>query len=286
MARTFGVVSRYPEHLRRFRTAFFEVKDVGGAWHDPVPGTIPMVSCFGDNRVAKAHPDWVQEGPDGLRAVRGERYFDWDALCPTRPEVRELARAWIRRAAGDGAGFRLDDVTYAREGFCRCAVCRDAAAARGVDLEELHRRVLAEFVESVRGQIGRPVYFTLYPDPYPGHLEARYGLSPETLAPAVDVFVVPLYDLAYSTTYWLEILASAWRDRVPTGLFIELYGLKVPERALEQAVRVAAHYADGVLVAYESNAEKLRRVAETFAEEEGVALSEILREDSGASPEV
>jgi hypothetical protein len=285
MARTFGVVSRYRAHLRQFATAFFEVKDVGGAWHDPIAGTIPMVSCFGDNRVARAHPDWVQEGPKGLRAVRTERYFDWDALCPTRPEVQELARAWIRRAGAMGTGFRLDDVSYARDGFCQCAVCRNEADARSLSLPDLHRAVLTEFVESVRQDIGHPVYFTLYPDPFPGHLESRYGLSLDALTERVDAFVVPLYDLAYTTTYWLEILVSAWRERVPKGLFIELYGLNVPEAALAQAMRVAAHYADGVLIAYESKLDKLLRLASLFADEQGVPLEGILREDPPDIPE-
>lgn len=277
MAHTFGIVSRYRAHLARFQTAFYEVKDVGGTWHDPIPGAIPMVSLFGDNRVAKAHPDWVQVGPDGVLALRTARYFDWDALCPTRPEVQDLARGWVRRALTARAGVRLDDVTYAREGFCACTVCAEEAARRGLSLPALHRRVLGDFVDSIRGELGRPVYFTLYPDPYPGHLESRYGLSVDTLTSSVDAFVVPLYDLAYSTTYWLEILASAWQERVGEKLWIELYALKIPEEALRQAVRVAAHYAAGVLVAYESNLEKLMSLARSFADEEGVPLQTILR---------
>ena len=278
MAQTFGIVSRYPAHLARFRTAFYEVKDVGGAWHAPILSAIPMVSVFGDNRVAKAHPDWVQVGPGGIRAVRTERYFDWDALCPTRPEVQALARDWIRRALVAGAGFRLDDFTFAREGFCACPVCQTEAARLHLSLPELHRKVLADFVDSIRDELGRPVYFTLYPDPYPGHLESRHGLSVETLTQSVDVFVVPIYDLAYSTTYWLEILASAWQERVGEKLWIELYGLKIPEEALMRAVRVAAHYAAGVLVAYESNLDKLISLATRFADEEGVLLTSILQD--------
>lgn len=276
MARRFGIVSRYRDHLARFRFGFYEIKDVGGAWHDPVPDTIPMVSCFGDNRVARAHPDWVQMGPGGMRATRDAPYFDWAALCPTRPEVRTMALDWLAKSRPGPLGLRLDDVTYARDHFCQCPVCTAEAGRRGVSLERLHQQILAEFVASVRARIPGPCYFTCYPDPYPGHLERRYGLDLEALAPHVDAWVVPIYDLAYSTTYWLEVLASAWRDRVAGTLLIELYGLKVPESALAKAIRVASAYADGVVIAYASDLDQLVRLATQFASEQAVDLTTIL----------
>jgi hypothetical protein len=276
MGKRFGIVSRYRSHLARFRLSFYETKDVGGAWHDPIPGTVPMVSCFGDNRVGRAHPDWVQVGPDNQRATRDAPYFDWDALCPTRPEVQGLAREWIAKSRPGAEGLRLDDVTYARDGFCRCAVCEVEAKRRHMPLADLHRTVLTEFVGEARGIVPGPCYFTCYPDPYPGHLEDRYGIDVDALSPLVDVWVVPLYDLHYGTTYWLEVLAGGFRDRIRGQLYIELYGLKVPEAALAKAVRVAGHYADGVLVAYDDDLSKLERLAAGFAEEHGVALTDLL----------
>jgi hypothetical protein len=264
----FGVVTRYRTHVAEFSPAFWETKDVGGARRPREPGAVAMVSCFGDNRVARRHPDWVQVGPGGMPATRDAPYFDWAHLCPTRPEVRELALQWIRADRGP-EGLRLDDVSYARDGFCACAVCREEAARRGMSLPDLHRRVLLEFVQAVRRETSAPLYLTLYPDPYPGRLEEDFGLDVERLAGLVDTFVVPIYDLAYSTTWWVENLARGFRARLNTPFFVELYGLGVDEERLAKAVLVAGAYADGVLVAYDSQLARLRRLASLYGERYG-----------------
>lgn len=265
MGKAFGVVSRYADHIKAFPLAFYEVKDVGGAWHPTLSGAIPMVSCFGDNRVAKVHPDWVQIGPDGMRGVRSERYFDWDTLCPTRPEVRSLALDWIRQATSDdGLGIRLDDVTYARDGFCQCPICMQSIKVQGLTFEAHRATILSQFVDEVRRFGSSPLYFTLFPDPYPGHLEQRFGLDLKALDALVDTYVVPIYDLAYATTYWVEVLASAFRERVAKPLFIELYGLSIPEEKLQKAALVAGTYADGIVIAYDTDLAKLKRIESAF----------------------
>jgi hypothetical protein len=272
VAKPFGVVTRYARHAEVIAPAFWEVKDVGGAHRAPRPGTVPMVSCFGDNRVARAHPDWVQVGPDGLRADRTAPYFDWAELCPTRPEVRRQVWEWVDgalAASTPGLGFRLDDVQYAREGFCQCAVCRAEAEASGEDLEALHARVIREFVRDVRARVTGPLYFTLFPDPYPGRLERRFAVRPADLDAYVDVYVVPLYDLAYGTTYWLEVLASAFAERLARPFWVELYALGVPEERLVKAALVAGTYAAGVLLAYPNRLETVRRVEAAFRERFG-----------------
>jgi hypothetical protein len=272
VAKGFGVVTRYPRHAEAVRPAFWEVKDVGGARRAPRPGTVPMVSCFGDNRVARTHPDWVQVGPGGMRADRTAPYFDWDALCPTRPEVRRLALEWVAAAVAGGTpgtGLRLDDVTYAREGFCQCPVCRAEAAAAGEDLDELHARVIRDFVREVRARVAGPLYFTLFPDPFPGRLERRFGIHPAELDLYVDAYVVPLYDLAYGTTYWLEVLASAFAERLARPFWVELYALGVPEERLVKAALVAATYAAGVLLAYGNRLETIRQVESALRERFG-----------------
>lgn len=263
MGKPLGIVTRYRAHVPHFDVAFWDVKDVGGAHRPGVPGTIPMVSCFGDNRVAAQHPDWVQVGPGGERGARPTRYFDWDTLCPSRPEVRALALGWAEAALDQAGALRLDDVTFARRGYCVCSACQQGAAAAGLPLAAWHPRVLRDFVAAVRARAGRrPLYFTLYPDPYPGHLARERGLDLRQLAPLVDAWVVPLYDLAYSTTYWLEVLASGFRDLLGDHpWWAELYALAVPTPALTKAALVAGTYADGVLLAYGAKLPELTAVA-------------------------
>lgn len=232
-------------------------------WHDVPRGAIPMVSLLGDNRVAKAHPEWVQTGPDGDVATRRSRYFDWDALCPSHPTVFEMALGWVDRAGQQSqtGRVRLDDVTFAREFFCQCQVCQRQAASRGLSWAEWRIERLSELVRAARA-LGYTLELTLFPDPFPGHLERRFGLDLSRLASDIDTFVVPIYDMHYATTYWLEVLAQAFQEILPARWFIELYGLTVPEEALVKAAQVAAFYADGVLIAYDNQLEKLQRIQE------------------------
>ncbi|MCY0899231.1 MAG: hypothetical protein OWU33_09935 [Firmicutes bacterium] len=258
---TVGVVTRFAKHAEEFPLAYYEVKGVNGVWHRPVGSAIPMISVFGDHRVAQAHPEWVQVGPHGKKATADREYFDWDHLCPSHEAVFELGLKWIHQAYEESQCpvIRLDDVAFAREGYCQCAACREAEQASGLDALEYRQRRLEDFVRQA-AEIGPRLELTLYPDPYPLHLEQRFGLSPDRLAVYVDRFVVPIYDQHYATTYWLEILASAFRDRLPRPFLIELYGLQVPEEALLRAAQVAHAYADGVLIAYDNQVEKLRRI--------------------------
>lgn len=260
-----GVVTRFADHAKSFPWAFYEVKDVNGVHHAALPGTIPMVSVFGDNRLAKEHPEWVQIGPEGVRGDRSAPYFDWDTLCPSRDEVFRTALAWVGEAALSGKGLRLDDVTFAREGFCRCVVCEHQRTLRGLSLEEYRVARITEFVQVAQGLVTQgPLFFTLYPDPYPGHLERRFGVDPDRLGRWVDAFVVPVYDLAYTTTYWLEVIAAGFRDRLAKPFWIELYGLGVEEKRLLKAARVAGAYGAGVLIAYDNDLAKLLRIRDAL----------------------
>lgn len=261
MQERMGISSRFPEHFDAFPWAYYEVKDVNGVWHDPIRHTIPMVSVFGDNRLSKAHPDWVQIGPEGLRGTREARYFDWDTLCPSHDEVFETALDWVKRAVKDDPfpEIRLDDLSFARDGFCQCQHCQHAMADRHMNFFEYRQARLEEFIAQVRPLVAR-LELTVFPDPFPGHLERRFGLALDHLSEMVDRFVVPIYDMHYATTYWIEVLASAFAERMKKPWVVELYGLKVPEEALLRACSVALAYADGVVIAYDNQLEKLIRI--------------------------
>lgn len=257
----FGITTRFASHAGAFDLVFFESKGIAGALREAPPGTVPAISAFADEKVARAHPDWVQVGPGGKRAQRDGRYFDWSSICPTRPEVFDLALSWVRRAAQSGRGIRLDDAHYARQDYCTCPVCLEASRLAGTAPGVLHRRRVTDFVRRVRDEIEGPIYYTLHPDPYPGHLEANYGVDVDALQGIVDAFVVPIYDMAYATTYWIEVIASGFRDRLRKPFFVELYGLDVPEEPLLRAAQVAAHYADGLTVSYDRDLERAKRIA-------------------------
>jgi hypothetical protein len=269
-----GLTTRFVSHVGLAPLAFWETKAVAGARRPLPAGAVPSVSAFADDAVARAHPDWVQVGPGGVRAVRGAApYFDWAHLCPSRPEVVALADAWVEEAVRSQAGaarpaLRLSDVGFAREGYCACGRCAEEARRRGLDREAYRRAVAAEAIERWRRRLGPDgrLFLTLYPDPYPGHLERRFGLDPDRLRPSADAFVVPLYDLAYATTHWLETLAQGFADRLGGHpWYAELYALGVEPARLERAARVALAYAHGVLFAYGRDGGEVAALVERLA---------------------
>ncbi|WP_276260927.1 hypothetical protein [Haloglomus litoreum] len=255
----YGVVTRNAEELEwpEFDVGFYEVKSVAGKPSEPEPEAVNMVSCFADNAAATGNPDLVPEDPDGHRATREREYFDWDYIDPSVVDYKRGLLDIIEDCAEVNGDVRLDDVGWPRGEYCHCDRCDAAFADSGFDDREVWRaEVITDFVATAREHVPGDLYLTVYPDPYPGHLYERAGLDLEALAEYVDEFVVPIYDMAYSTTYWLEILASAWADRsgeLDTPFSIELYAVNVDLDNLTKAVRVAAEYGDRVLFGYDAS---------------------------------
>jgi hypothetical protein len=268
----YGVVTRNADDAERpeFDRAFFEVKDVTGRSEEPVPGAVNMVSCFGDNAAAADDPGLVPVTPEGEEATRERTYFDWSYVCPTHEAYRDGLLEIIDDCADAKDDVRLDDVGFPRPEYCYCDRCNREFAAWAEDRHDRgegphpeettaadrfawRAAVITEFVEeAVEHVLGR-TYFTLYPDPYGDHLYERAGLDLQALEPLVDEFVVPLYDTFYGTTYWLEVIASGFCDRLATPISVEIYAVDVEIDNLVHAAEVASEYGEAVLFGYDSS---------------------------------
>ncbi|MFU1781400.1 hypothetical protein ACM16X_08460 [Haloarcula japonica] len=251
----YGVVTRNEEETEwsEFDRAFYEVKDVTGRAVEPIAGAVNMVSCFGDNAV-ESEEDLLAFDDEGTPATRNQPYFDWTYVCPTHDRYREGLLDIIEDAAAVNEDVRLDDVGFPRDEYCHCDRCEQRFAdSEFEDWSAWRSNVITEFVAEARERVPGDMYLTLYPDPYPGHLEARSGVAVDDIAEYVDEFVVPIYDMAYSTTYWLEILAKGWQDRLSTPFSIELYAVDVDVDDLSKAVEVAEEYAETVLFGYDAS---------------------------------
>jgi hypothetical protein len=252
----FGVVTRNEPELSwtEFDRGCYEMKDVTGRAETPTSAGINMVSCFGDNRAASENPDLVPVDAEGTRATREQPYFDWSYICPTHEQYREGLLEMVEDAADAYPDVRLDDVGFPRQGYCRCERC-DAAfdASEYADRSAWRQSVLTEFVAAARERVPGDLLLTLYPDPYPGHLAARAGLDVDALEVYVDEFVVPIYDMAYSTTYWLEVIASGFADRLDTPFSVELYAVEIDIDDLIHAAEVADAYGESVLFGYDAS---------------------------------
>ncbi|WP_435347209.1 hypothetical protein [Haloarchaeobius sp. HRN-SO-5] len=269
----YGVVTRNEEELDwpEFDRSFYEVKDVTGRAVEPVPSAVNMVSCFGDTAAGEAKPDLVPVSDEGEPATRDRPYFDWGYICPSRDRYRAGLLETISDCVAANGDVRLDDVGFPREEYCYCDHCEEGFAEWLADREggdpadydlreasdedrfEWRASVITGFVADAADRIPGDVYLTLYPDPYPGHLYRRAGLDLDALAEYVDEFVVPLYDMAYSTTYWLEVIASGFRDALSKPFSVELYAVDVDVDALGHAAEVADEYAEDVYFGYDAS---------------------------------
>lgn len=252
----FGVVTRNVEELTwsEFDLGFFEVKEVTGRRTDPVAGGVNMVSCFGDSTAIEERPELAARDADGEPATRDRPYFDWGTVCASRSDYREDLLDLVSRCAAVNPALRLDDVGFPRDGYCHCQVCETRFAnSRYDDWHDWRAHVVTEFVRTAAERIPGRTYLTVYPDPFPGHLFRRTGIDLEALSSAVDEVVVPIYDMAYATTYWLEALVTGFRDRLDGPFSVELYAVEVDVRALARAASVAEAYADNVIFAYDAS---------------------------------
>ncbi|WP_138797651.1 hypothetical protein [Halostella sp. PRR32] len=261
----YGVVTRNEEELAwsEFDRGFYEVKDVTGRAAEPVAEGVNMISCFGDTAAGEADSDLVPVSEDGDLATRERTYFDWGYVCPSREKYREGLLEMVEDCAAVNPDVRLDDVGFPRPEYCYCEVCNERFAESDHDDRFAWRaEVITDFVAEAADRIPGTTYFTLYPDPYPGHLYERAGLDLDALAEHVDEFVVPLYDMAYETTYWLETIASGFEDALDRPFSVELYAVDVDIDNLVHAAKVADEYGESVLFGYDaSNAQAtLRRM--------------------------
>ncbi|MFB6281494.1 MAG: hypothetical protein ABEH40_05705 [Haloferacaceae archaeon] len=262
----YGAITRDAEAVGRpaFDLGFYEVKDVSGRAAEPLSGAVNAVSCFADNAAAASDPDLVPVDAEGRPANPDRPHFDWSYVCPTHPDYRAGLLEIVSDCAAAAPDVRLDDVGFPRDGYCRCDRCDRLFAESGFEDRAAWRaEVVGGFVADAAARVPGDCYLTVHPDPYPGHLRRRSGIDLDAVLDHVDEVVVPLYDTAYGTTYWLESIARGFRTALAGGdpegeprvpLAVELYAANVDLEALVGAAEVADAYADDVLFGYDTSA--------------------------------
>ncbi|MFT4947499.1 MAG: hypothetical protein ACI8TL_001743 [Natronomonas sp.] len=251
----YGIVTRNEQEVTwpEFDRTFFEMKDVTGRATEPIAGAVNMISAFGDNAAVEGDPTLAPVDEFGTPATRDRPHFDWDYVCPSKDTYREGILEMVEDAAAVSEDVRLDDVGFPREEYCHCEHCNERFADSEYEDRRVWRQsIITDFVAEARERVPGDLYLTLYPDPYPGHLDARSGLDLDALSEYVDEFVVPIYDMAYETTYWIEVIAKGFQDRLDTPVSVELYAINIDVDNLIKAMEVAGEYAESVLFGYEA----------------------------------
>lgn len=252
----YGVVTRNEEEVTwpEFERSYYEVKSVTGRHVDPVEETVNMVSCFGDTATAEAKPELVPQSTDGEPATADRPYFDWGYICPLADQYRDGVLEVIDTCTDVSPDLRVDDVGFPRSEYCHCDRCENAfESSEYDDWFEWRTATITSFLEAVRDRVPGTLSVTVYPDPYPGHLTERSGVDLDAVGDIADEVVVPLYDTAYETTYWLEALASGFADQVGDALAIELYAVHQDLDNLVHAAEVVETIADPVIFGYDAS---------------------------------
>jgi hypothetical protein len=149
-------------------------------------------------------------------------------------------------------GIHLDGIGFPRSEYCTCQRCSEGRKINKLEWEQYRSKVVNDFVMQASRLVKereKSFSVTLMPDPCFG--TERYGQDPSSLSKYVDFFVVPIYDLAYSTTYWLETLAYGFYNQLKKPLYIELYATTQGPKLknLLAAIVAVSEYADGIILA-------------------------------------
>ncbi|MFX0203886.1 MAG: putative glycoside hydrolase [Candidatus Hodarchaeota archaeon] len=246
-----GVIDQ-PKQMRGFDLTFYHVKPVNGRINKAADRVYNLISCFGDNKTSREKPEWVAISKYGKAVRRNKRFrFRWDWICPTNKEYNAFLLDLINETSkSEIAGVHLDCVHFPRQEYCTCPRCVKSCEESKLEWVAWRSKIINEFVEQA-SKLVRNLSVTLTPDPY--FAKERFGLDFHSLAKYVDFFVVPLYDINYLTTYWVENLAYCFHRRLEKPLYIELYVARAHRgptiKNLLEAIVAISNYADGIILA-------------------------------------
>lgn len=249
-----GALVCQPEPVNGFDLTAYYIKGCTGKINKPADGMYNIISCFGDNRTARKRPEWVAVSQAG-KAVRTNKShrFLWDIICPSVKEYKLQILDLINEALkAEVTGIHLESIGFPRAEYCTCDRCVKEHKESNVEWVEWRAKTVTDFIAKASKLVkenGKGFSVTLLPDPCFG--KQRYGEDFVSMAKHVDFFLVPIYDLAYSTTYWLENLAYDFSKQLEKPLYIELYATPPGPKLknLLKAIVSVADYADGVILA-------------------------------------
>ncbi|AFZ73517.1 hypothetical protein [Natronobacterium gregoryi] len=229
------------------RTYYF-VESVDGTTNEPLEGAVASVACWGDTATVEADPERAAVSADGTRATPDSEGHQWGTVCPTDPDYRTDLLERLEELEGD---VRLTTLGFPGESFCYCDRCDRQFEDSGYDDRTAWRSaVITEFVADTATRVDGELTATLYPDPYPGHLQERAGIDVRALAAHVDGFLVPLCSPGYETTYWVESLARGFvaeLEGLGVDLSIQLSAAEIEPERLAEITRKLEEHADEIV---------------------------------------
>jgi hypothetical protein len=219
----FGVFLYHPEPAEGFDINFYRIKPESGTVGKPNPRMFTNIACFGDNAMAKKHPEWISISKDGPAFRTNKKYnLRWDVLCMTNPEVREYNLGLIEECARVTPGISISSQHFADHGFCVCPRCVELWRQSGLNWIDWRAQTVTGFLKEVRKRVAnKPLFVNLLPDPVLG--KERFGYDFDALAEYVDYFVIPMFSKSYPTPWYWEMLARAYKSKLKKPVFVNFY---------------------------------------------------------------
>lgn len=208
-----GVLTNQPKPVPGFDFTSYYVKSCTGKICNPAKNLTNIISCFGDNRTARKKQEWIATSKSG-KAIRKNKqhHFLWDYICPSVKEYKSFLFDLMNKTLKIQInGIHLDCIGFPGPEYCTCHRCLKELKESQLDWTGWRIKKIANFIQNASKLVkndGKFFSVTLLPDPYFGN--ERFGEDFHLLEKYVDFFIVPIYDLCYSTTYWLETLTIAF----------------------------------------------------------------------------
>lgn len=234
-------------------------RDTWGKTHDvpPHPRVRATLSVFAATPLVKGDPSYRAISREGLPALPGEANprdgLAWGWVCPRHPTY--LEEYILPVLDGLQVPVILQDFQYPKENYCFCERCREVYARRG-EVDAVRQDTLRQVYALLRERISGECWLTLHPAPC---ILDRFGLPPDLLD-EVDGVVVPIYDLTYRLTYWMDDILFALFRTVRKPIWIELYGVEPPPEGLARALATVARYPVEGVVIYGNDLNRIREV--------------------------
>jgi len=249
-----GVLTDKPQPVEGFDFTSNYVKSCTGKVNEPASNILNIISCFGDNRTARKRPEWIAQSKDGpaTRANKGQGFL-WDQICPNVKEYKTTLLNLIHKTSkAQITGIHLSCIGFPGPKYCTCERCKNLHKETQMDWIQYKSKTVTDFVSKASKIVKenkKTFSVNLLPDPYFG--KERYGEDLPSLEKHVDFFIVPIYDLAYQTTYWLKTLAYGFRKQTKKPLYIELYAANPgpKQKNLQAAIVKISKYVDGIILA-------------------------------------
>jgi hypothetical protein len=262
----FGVFLYHPEPAEGFDINFYRIKPESGTIGKPNPQMYTNIACFGDNAMARIHPDWAAVSKDGPALRSNKKYnFRWDILCMTNPELVQSTLDFIEENARVCPGISISSQHFADRGFCVCPRCVELWRRSGLNWVEWRAQTVTNFLKEARERVGKkPLFVNMLPDPVLG--KERFGYDHAAMSEYADYFVVPMFSRAYPSPWYWETIARAFKSFLRKPMFVNFYVFGPGETAetvptvkqvLTVATRVARTGVDGIIFLAE-NAQRIR----------------------------